>query len=87
MRTTVTIDADVEAMLRVRMRERQLSFKEALNQTLRDVLMHGGSAPAQPFNLETLAMGFRPELAVDQALRLAANLEDEEIARKLSLCK
>jgi hypothetical protein len=32
-------------------------------------------------------MGFRPELGLDKALSLAAELEDEEIARKLSLRK
>jgi len=35
MRTTVTLDPDVEALIREVMRERQISFKEALNQAVR----------------------------------------------------
>jgi hypothetical protein len=35
VRTTVTLDADTEALLRRRMRERGLSFKQALNDAIR----------------------------------------------------
>lgn len=88
MRTTVTLDPDVEALLRVRMRERNLSFKAALNQALRSALKgDAGRRGATRFSLPTFRMGFRPELPIDQALSLAAAMEDEEIARKLSLRK
>lgn len=87
MRTTVTLDPDVEALLRNVMRERGLTFKEALNGAVRAGLAAGaGAAPAR-FEQKTFAMGFRPELGLDKALALAAGLEDEEIARKLSLRK
>jgi Arc/MetJ family transcription regulator len=38
MRTTITIDADVEALLKKVMRERELSFKETVNSCLRAAL-------------------------------------------------
>ena len=36
MRTTVTLDPDVEALLRRAMRERGASFKQVLNDAVRD---------------------------------------------------
>lgn len=38
MRTTVTLDDDVAALLRKRQQERGLAFKEALNEALREAL-------------------------------------------------
>ena len=87
MRTTVTLDPDVEALLRSLMRERDLSFKEALNRALRSALGGGTGGTPPKYELRTYRMGFRPEFALDQALSLAAAIEDEEIARKLSLRK
>jgi hypothetical protein len=87
MRTTVTLDRDVEVPIRDRMRERGISFKEALNEALRAGLTQRQGGKAQRFRLRTFRMGFRPEAALDQALSLAAAAEDEEIIRKLSLRK
>jgi hypothetical protein len=87
MRTTVTLDPDVEALLRKLMRDRGLSFKAALNQAIRDGLMKPPSRTGRPYRLRTFHMGFRPEFRLDQALSLAASLEDDEIARKLSVRK
>ncbi len=87
MRTTVTLDPDVEILLRNRMRERAISFKEAINQALRSALMGGSGMAPKPYELKTFRMGFRPEIALDKALSLAAAAEDEEIARKLSTRK
>lgn len=87
MRTTVTLDPDVEALIRKVMRERGITFKEALNSGLRAGLSRDAGAASKPFRQRTFAMGFRPELGLDKALSLAAELEDEEIARKLSLRK
>jgi len=83
----VTLDVDVEALLRNRMRERDITFKDALNQALRSALAGGSGQPSRKYELRTFRMGFRPEIALDQALSLAAASEDEEIARKLSLRK
>jgi hypothetical protein len=87
MRTTVTLDPDVEAQLKRVMRRRGISFKAALNQAIRDGLTAPASRSRKAFVQKTYGMGYRPEVALDKALRLAADLEDEEIARKLSLRK
>jgi hypothetical protein len=83
MRTTVTLDSDANAIVRRLMRERSLTFKEALNAAIR-----AGAAPApgRPFRTPTFDMG-APAVNLDRALRLAADLEDEELIRKLTLRK
>ncbi len=87
MRTTVTIDPDVEALLRKAMRKQGLSFKAALNQAVRQGLIGVPARTQRTYRLKTYRMGYRPEFRLDQALTLAAALEDEEIARKLSVRK
>ena len=81
MRTTLTIESDVEAMLKKLMRERGLSLKEAVNSSLRRAL-----APSTRVDVTfpTYAMG-EPTIDITHALRLAASLEDEEIIRELEL--
>jgi diphthamide biosynthesis methyltransferase len=83
VRTTLTLDSDVEAMLKKLMRERGLSFKEAVNSSLRRALAPAARADV---NFPTYAMG---ESLVDttHALRLAAALEDEEIVREISVLR
>ena len=81
MRTTVTLDPDVEALIKRAMRERDLSFKQAVNEAIR-----AGLAPptrTKPFDFPTYRMGATPGLNLDKALQLAGELEDAEIMRKL----
>jgi hypothetical protein len=86
MRTTVTLDPDVEAKLKATMRERGVSFKAALNDAVRSGLS-SGPRPSRPFKVVPSPMGVRPGINLDKALRLAGELEDEEIIRKLELGK
>lgn len=86
MRTTVTLDPDVAVQIRARAVERGISFKEALNTTLRAGLA-AGRVRRRPYRLTTLRMGLRPGVDLEGALRLAAAFEDEEIVRKLDLRK
>lgn len=81
MRTTVTLDPDAEAIVRRLMRERGLSFKAALNEAIRAGARPPGTSPG--FRTRTFDMG-PPRLPIDKALRLAADLEDEELLRKLA---
>jgi len=84
MRTTVTLDSDSEALVRKRMRERGVSFKQALNDAIRE-----GAVPkarSRPFSTEVAALG-RPVVNLDHTLRLAGELEDEELVAKLLLGK
>ncbi len=64
------------------MRERGLSFKEAVNEAIRAGLASGPETPA--VRTPTFRMGYNPVIPWDRALRLAAEMEDEEIARKLA---
>jgi len=86
MRTTVTLDPDVAAKLKAVARERGISFKQALNQAVR-VGLGGPRRSSRRFHQYTQPMGLRPGVDLDKALRLAAALEDEEIARKLEVRK
>ena len=79
MRTTVTLDPDTEQLIRRRMRERGVSFKEALNDAIRAGAM--GSSPPRPFETAAAAMG-QPTVNLDRALQLAGEIEDEELLRK-----
>ena len=78
MRTTVTLDPDTEQIVRRRMRERGMSFKEALN----DAIRVGARQQAPPFRTRTASLG-RSTVNLDRALQLAADLEDDELLRKM----
>lgn len=86
MRTTVTLDEDVAAKLKQAARERDVSFKVALNDAVRAGLA-AGSRASKRFRVETRPMGVRPGINLDKALSLADELEDAEILRKLELGK
>jgi hypothetical protein len=77
----VTLDPDVEALLITTMRERRLSFNEALNQAVRTGL--AAREPITQFRSPGHRLG-EPAVPIDKALRLAAELEDVELLRKLS---
>ena len=80
MRTTVTLDPDVEAKLKATMRERGVSFKAALNDAVRAGLEAPASAP-RPFKVKTAPLGVR--INIVKANQIAGEMEDEEILRKM----
>jgi hypothetical protein len=86
IRTTVTLDLDVAEQLKALARRRNISFKAALNTALRDGLA-AERGENTPFHVAARPMGLRPDIDFTHALRLAAELEDEEIIRKLELGK
>lgn len=86
VRTTVTLDEDVAAKLKLAARERGVSFKVVLNDAVRAGL-RGEAKPAQRFVVHARPMGVRPGINLDKALQLAGELEDEEILRKMALRK
>ena len=82
VRTTITLDPDVEALVKRTMRDRGLTFKQVVNEGLR----RGMSAPrasGEPFPFPTYDLG-EPAIDLVKALRLAGELEDAEIAAKLA---
>lgn len=78
MRTTVTLDPDTEQIVRQRMRERGISFKQALN----DAIRSGTRDTAEPFQTQVASMG-RPSVNLDRALQIAGELEDDELIRRM----
>lgn len=79
MRTTVTLDPDTDAIVRRFMKERSLTFKEAINAAIRA----GAARPRRrTVRTPTFDMG-APRVSLDAALRLAAEMEDQEIRREL----
>ena len=84
MRTTVTLDPDVEALIERTMRERGLTFKQAVNEAIRSGL---APRPRVPFTQRTFDLGFRPDIPYDKALRIAGELEDQELLRKAAAGK
>lgn len=80
MRTTITLDADTRGLIEKFMSERGLSFKESVNEAIRR-----GLAPAPTESHVTVPRHLgTPRMDVVKALALAADLEDEAIARRLS---
>lgn len=81
MRTTVTLDPDVEALIKRSMRERGLTFKQALNEAVR------AGAASQPRRSRTRLPSYdlgEPLVDITKALRLAGELEDQERAARLA---
>jgi hypothetical protein len=86
IRTTVTLDPDVAEQLKALARHRNLSFKAALNNTVR-VGLAAERGGGRLYQVPTRPMRLRPGVDLTHGLRLADSLEDEEIARKLALRK
>jgi hypothetical protein len=84
MRTTVTLDPDVETLVQTVMREKGLSFGQVVSAAIRAGLAPGS---ATPFQQRSFSMGFRPEINYDRALEAAAVLENQELLHKLGLGK
>lgn len=74
MRTTITLEPDVEALLKQSMRKRGITFKDAVNEAVRA----GLAKPAEdipPFKQRTMHLG-RPRVDLTKALALADELDD-----------
>jgi hypothetical protein len=81
MRTTVTLDPDTRVLVERAMRERGLSFKEAVNEAIRAGLGAKGSAPRTYTTPRHLGPA---RVDLTKALGLAAELEDDALARRLA---
>ncbi|HTZ88872.1 MAG TPA: hypothetical protein VMA71_00950 [Alloacidobacterium sp.] len=86
MRTTVTLDPDVVQMLRKTVRERDVTFKQAVNEAIRAGLKKDVNKRPK-FRQRTFSMGAEQLFPWDKALQVAAALEDEELIRKMALGK
>lgn len=76
MRTTVTLDDDVDALIRKEMRRTGKGFKQALNDALREGLaQRGEAARVEPFVVEPRALGVSPGLDHSSVSELLAVAE------------
>jgi len=81
MRTTVTLDPDTHAIVRRLMRQRGVSFKQALN----DAIRAGGQGrePQRAAVTRPRDMG-TPLVDLTHALRLNVEPEDDERVRRMA---
>lgn len=80
VRTTVTLDPDTEQIVRARMSAKGLTFKQALNDAIRDGdRPHADSAFSGPVH----DMG-RASVDLTKATQLAGDLENAEIVEGLA---
>jgi hypothetical protein len=78
MRTTLTIDDDLAAVLHRESRQKGLSFKEIVNATLRRGLSHEQVMPAvSRVTTRPHAFGFKPGIDLDKLNQLVDELEAE----------
>ena len=87
VRTTITLDDDVAAQLRRLARDTGRPFKRVVNDALRAGLNPWSGSSPDDVGFPTYPLGLRPGIDLDQARRLAASMEDDEIVRKLELRK
>lgn len=79
MRTTVTIDPDVERLLKDAVRRTGSSFKEVLNRAVREGLAAaGGARRLEPYRIQARPMGLRPGLDPGSLNSLADELATED---------
>jgi hypothetical protein len=81
MRTTLTLDDDVDQLLRRAMRDRGSTFRDTVNDAIRS-----GLRPHRvpPFRQKTASLGGSRQFNLDKALQLAGALEDEEHLHKMA---
>jgi hypothetical protein len=84
MRTTLTLDEDVARRLQEKARRSGASFKEVVNEALRQGLNRGEkpAAPLPRFKVKARARGFRSGVDVLRLNQLNDELEIEDFQRK-----
>jgi hypothetical protein len=82
MRTTITLEVDVAARLREFSHRTGKTFKQAVNDAVREGLASPAVVRAEPFVQPTYSMG-RVRIDLTKALALATDLEDQEVVAKL----
>lgn len=84
MRTTLTIDPDVEMLIQREMRRTERSMKAVVNDALRIGLGVRGKPLRPPrYKVEPHPFGFKAGIDTDRLNQLVDELEVEEFARKL----
>ena len=85
MRTTLTIEPDVEQALQREMRRTDRSMKAVVNDALRIGLGMRGKPPRpRRFKVQPHAFAFKPGIDTDRLNQLVDELEADERARRLA---
>ena len=83
MRTTLTLDPDVEQFLQREIRRTNRSMKAVVNDALRIGLgMRRKPPQVPPFKVESHAFGFKPGADTEGLNQLVDEMEADELARK-----
>ena len=82
MRTTVTLDPDVDRLLKEEMRRSGTTFRQALNQAIRRALAGNVAAQRRPFKLRPKRLSLRPGLDPAMLQHLEEELEIESFLQK-----
>lgn len=84
MRTTLTLDADVARGLKKSVRGRKVSFKQAVNEALRNGLkLEGAAGTRTPFVVKPHKSGLKAGIDPHKLNHLAGELEDEAVLKSL----
>jgi hypothetical protein len=83
MRTTVTLDPDVERLLKTTAHKRGKSFKVVLNEAVRHSLGPKKKTTAKPTLLPAHSSGLRPGFNWNNLSHQADDLEDQEILARM----
>jgi plasmid stability protein len=86
MRTTLTLDDDLFKRLRETAHREHRSFKAVCNDAMRDGLDKKPATKRKKITFPTYSMG-QPTIDLTKANLIAAEMEDQEIIRKLQLGK
>jgi predicted transcriptional regulator len=81
MRTTLTIDDDLHALLEQIARRERRSMREVLNDALRRALVI--QRPAEPFRVEVQHSALQPGIDPHRLNQLADELDDEALVERL----
>jgi hypothetical protein len=88
MKITLTLDDRIAKALKTLAHRSGKSFKQIVNETLQSGLAVRETPTPRPYRLKPASLGgVLRGINLDRVLRLAAVLEDEEIARELDLRK
>jgi uncharacterized protein (DUF924 family) len=82
MRTTVTLEPDVQNLLKQAMHDTDASFKQVVNDAIRKGLRPAAAGARRPFVQTTFDSG-RQLVDLTKANALADELEDQDLVAKL----
>jgi hypothetical protein len=84
MRTTLTLEPDVAARLKLEIRRSGKGLKTLVNEALRLGLgLSGKPVQGPPFEVRPHPFGFKPGVDLDRMNQLVDELETDETAREL----